>query len=57
MAEIYALLIIKGKKTLSQVPVVIRPQVEKVLIEMGVDLEEVKKAIKGGLYLLLFYIM
>lgn len=42
MAEIYALLIIKGKKTLSQVPVIIRPQVEKVLIEMGVDLEEVK---------------
>lgn len=42
MAEIYALLIIKGRKTLSQVPVVIRPQVEAILLDMGVDLEQVK---------------
>ena len=38
----YALLIIKGRKTLSQVPVVIRPQVEAILLDMGVDLEQVK---------------
>ena len=42
MAEIYALLIIKGRKTLSQVPVVIRPQVEEILLDMGIDLEQVK---------------
>ena len=42
MAEIYAILIIKGKKTLSQVPVVIRPQVEEILLDMGIDLEQVK---------------
>ena len=42
MAEIYALIIIKGKKTLSQVPKLIRPQVEEILLDMGVDLEQVK---------------
>ena len=42
MAEIYAILIIKGKKTLSQVPVVIRPQVEEILLDMGINLEQVK---------------
>ena len=42
MAEIYALLIIKGKKNLSQVPKLIRPQVEEILLDMGVDLEQVK---------------
>ena len=42
MAMIYVMLIIKGKKRLSQVPVVIRPQVEEILIDMGVDLEQVK---------------
>ena len=42
MAVVYATLIIKGKKTLSQVPVAIRPQVEEILLDMGVDLEQVK---------------
>ena len=42
MAVVYATLIIKGKKRLSQVPVVIRPQVEEILLDMGVDLEQVK---------------
>ena len=42
MAEIYAILIIKGKRTLSQVPVVIRPQVEEILLDMGVDLDKVR---------------
>ena len=57
MAEINALLIIKGKKTLSQVPKLIRPQVEEILLDMGVDLEQVKLVVKGGLHLLLFYVM
>ena len=42
MAVVYATLIIKGKKTLSQVPVVIRPQVEEILLDMGINLEQVK---------------
>ena len=42
MAVVYATLIIKGKKPLSQVPVAIRPQVEEILLDMGVDLEQVK---------------
>ena len=42
MAEIYALLIIKGKKTLSQVQKLISPQVEEILLDMGVDLEQEK---------------
>lgn len=36
MAIVYALLIIKGKKTLADVPVKIREQVKEVLIDMEV---------------------
>ena len=35
MVEVYATLILKGKKTLEQVPVVIRPQVEAMLQDLG----------------------
>ena len=35
MVEVYATLIIKGKKTLEDVPVIIRPQVKALLIELG----------------------
>ena len=42
MAMIYVMLIIKGKKRLSSVPNLLRPQVEEILIDMGVDLEEVQ---------------
>lgn len=35
MVEVYATLIIKGKKTLDDVPVVIRPQVEQTLRDLG----------------------
>ena len=42
MAVVYATLIIKGKKHLSSVPNLLRPQVEEILIDMGVDLEQVK---------------
>ena len=35
MVEVYATLIIKGKKTLEDVPVIIRPQVKTLLIELG----------------------
>ena len=34
MATVYATLIIKGWKKISQVPTVIRPQVEKILKEL-----------------------
>ena len=34
MATVYATLIIKGLKKVSQVPTVIRPQVEKILKEL-----------------------
>ena len=37
MAELYATLIIKGKKTIDDVPVMLRPQVESILKEMGVE--------------------
>ena len=43
MAVVYATLIIKGKKRLSSVPNLLRSQVEEILIDMGVDLEEVQK--------------
>lgn len=36
MAIVYALLIIKGKKTLADVPVKIREQVKEVLVDMEV---------------------
>ena len=42
MAVVYATLIIKGKKRLSDVPNLLRSQVEEILIDMGVDLEQVK---------------
>lgn len=42
MAVVYATLIIKGKKRLSSVPNLLRSQVEEILIDMGVDLEEVQ---------------
>lgn len=42
MAVVYATLIIKGKKRLSDVPNLLRPQVEEILADMGVDLGEVQ---------------
>lgn len=42
MAVVYATLILKGKKRLSDVPKLIRPQVEDILVDMGVNLEDVK---------------
>ena len=38
MAVIYATLIIKGKKTLDQVPAIIRPQVEEILADLEVEI-------------------
>ena len=35
MVEVYVTLILKGKKTLEQVPAVIRPQVEAMLQDLG----------------------
>lgn len=40
MAVVYATLIIKGRKTLSQVPALIRPQVEEILADLEVKVEE-----------------
>jgi hypothetical protein len=37
MVELYATLITKGKKTIDDVPVMLRPQVESILKEMGVE--------------------
>ena len=42
MAVVYATLILKGKKRLSDVPKLIRPQVEDILLNMGVNLEDVE---------------
>lgn len=39
MVEVYVTLILKGKKRLEQVPTVIRPQVESMLKELGVNAE------------------
>ena len=39
MATVYATLIIKGMKKISQVPMVIRPQVEEILKEL-LEVEE-----------------
>ena len=36
MVDVYASLIIKGKKTIDDVPVIIRPQVETLLKELGI---------------------
>ena len=38
MAVVYATLIIKGKKTLGQVPAIIRPQVEEILADLEVEI-------------------
>ena len=35
MAIVYATLIVKGKKTLDQVPALIKPQVEEILKDLG----------------------
>lgn len=40
MAVVYATLIVKGKKTLSQVPALIRPQVEEILADLEVEVDE-----------------
>lgn len=37
MAIVYATLIVKGKKTLAQVPALIRPQVEEILADLEVE--------------------
>lgn len=38
MAVVYATLIIKGKKTLEQVPAIIKPQVEEILKDLEIEL-------------------
>lgn len=38
MAVVYATLIIKGKKTLDQVPAIIRPQVEEILADLEIEI-------------------
>lgn len=38
MAVIYATLIVKGKKTLDQVPAIIRSQVEEILKDLEVEI-------------------
>lgn len=40
MAVVYTTLIVKGKKKLSQVPVIIRAQVEEILADLEVEVEE-----------------
>jgi hypothetical protein len=40
MAVVYATLIIKGKKTISQVPSIIRAQVEEILADLEVEVEQ-----------------
>ena len=40
MAVVYATLIIKGKKTLSQVPALIHEQVKEILADLEVEVEE-----------------
>lgn len=40
MAVVYATLIVKGKKTLEQVPTLIREQVRGILIDLEVEVEE-----------------
>lgn len=37
MAVVYATLIVKGKKTLEQVPVLLRNQVEQILTDLDVE--------------------
>lgn len=38
MAVVYATLIVKGKKTIDQVPALIRPQVEEILADLEVTI-------------------
>lgn len=38
MAVVYATLIVKGKKTLAQVPALIRKQVEEILADLEVEM-------------------
>ena len=38
MAIVYATLIVKGKKTLDQVPALIKPQVEEILKDLEVEI-------------------
>lgn len=38
MAVIYATLIVKGKKTIDQVPVIIREQVKEILKDLEVEI-------------------
>jgi len=40
MAVVYATLIIKGKKTLAQVPAIIREQVKEILADLEVEVQE-----------------
>lgn len=40
MAVVYATLIIKGRKTLAQVPAIIKPQVIEILKDLEVEVEE-----------------
>lgn len=40
MAVVYATLIVKGKKKLSQVPSIIRAQVEEILADLEVEVHE-----------------
>ncbi len=37
MAVVYATLILKGRKTLDQVPSILRPQVEQILKDLEVE--------------------
>ena len=39
MAVVYATLIVKGKKTLNQVPAMLRDQVKEILAELEVTVE------------------
>lgn len=39
MAIIYAALIVKGKKTLAQVPAIIKPQVIEILKDLEIEIE------------------
>ena len=38
MSVVYATLIVKGKKTLDQVPALIKPQVEEILKDLEVEI-------------------
>lgn len=40
MAVVYATLIIKGKKTLEQVPALLKNQVQQILIDLDVELAQ-----------------